>query len=64
MGTGAYIFFALWIPSSLLIVDLMRFREEIGESLTLKFAESARLHREKNLPITSQGVSEPHFEAH
>ena len=62
MGTGAYIFFALWIPSSLLIVDLMRFREEIGESLTLKFAESARLRREQNLPIISLGLGEPDFD--
>jgi len=40
----------------------MYFREEIGESLTLKFAESARLRREQNLPIISLGLGEPDFE--
>lgn len=46
----------------LLITELMHFREEIGESLTLKFAESARLRREQNLPIISLGLGEPDFE--
>lgn len=40
----------------------MHFREEIGESLTLKFAEAARLRRERNLPIISLGLGEPDFE--
>ena len=41
--------------------DAMHFREEIGESLTLKFAESARKRREKGLPIISLGLGEPDF---
>lgn len=39
----------------------MFFRHEIGESLTLKFAESARARREKGLPIISLGLGEPDF---
>jgi len=40
----------------------MYFREEIGESLTLKFAESARKRREQGLPIVSLGLGEPDFD--
>lgn len=40
----------------------MFFRDEIGESLTLKFAESARVRREKGLPIISLGLGEPDFD--
>jgi len=39
----------------------MHFRKEIGESLTLKFAESARKRREQGLPIISLGLGEPDF---
>ena len=46
----------------LLIIEIMYFREEIGESLTLKFAESARLRREQNQPIISLGLGEPDFD--
>ena len=42
--------------------ELMFFREEIGESLTLKFAESARKRRENKLPIISLGLGVPDFE--
>jgi aspartate aminotransferase len=40
----------------------MRFREEVGESLTLKFAESAAKRREMGLPIISLGLGEPDFQ--
>ena len=40
----------------------MFFRKEISESLTLKFAESARLRREQNLPVISLGLGEPDFD--
>lgn len=40
----------------------MHFREEIGESLTLKFAEAANARRMANLPIISLGLGEPDFE--
>lgn len=39
----------------------MKFREEIKESLTLKFAETAAQRRENNLPIISLGLGEPEF---
>lgn len=39
----------------------MIFREEVGESLTLKFAESAARRREMGLPIISLGLGEPDF---
>jgi len=39
----------------------MHFRNEISESLTLKFAEAARHRREQNLPIISLGLGEPDF---
>jgi len=39
----------------------MRFREEIGESLTLGFAEAAARRREAGLPILSLGLGEPDF---
>ena len=40
----------------------MYFRKEIGESLTLKFAESAGKRREQGLPIISLGLGEPDFD--
>jgi len=40
----------------------MRFREEIGESLTLGFAEAAARRREAGLPILSLGLGEPDFD--
>ena len=40
----------------------MYFREEIGESLTLKFAEAAGKRREKGLSIISLGLGEPDFD--
>ena len=40
----------------------MYFRKEIGESLTLKFAESAGKRRELGLPIISLGLGEPDFD--
>lgn len=40
----------------------MYFREEIGESLTLKFAATAAERRRKNLPIISLGLGEPDFD--
>lgn len=40
----------------------MYFREEIGESLTLKFAESARKRKSRGLPIVSLGLGEPDFD--
>lgn len=39
----------------------MLFREEIGESITLKFAEAANERRKKGLPIISLGLGEPEF---
>jgi|26BtaG_2_1085354.scaffolds.fasta_scaffold00002_221 aspartate aminotransferase len=39
----------------------MEFREEIKESLTLKFAEAAVERRKNNLPIISLGLGEPEF---
>src|SRR5690625_4839869 len=39
----------------------MKFREEIKESLTLKFAETATQRRKANLPIISLGLGEPEF---
>lgn len=39
----------------------MEFREEIEESLTLKFAEAAAQRRKDNLPIISLGLGEPEF---
>ena len=39
----------------------MEFREEIKESLTLKFAEAAAERRKNNLPIISLGLGEPEF---
>jgi len=39
----------------------MRFREEIGESLTLGFAEAAGRRRQAGLPILSLGLGEPDF---
>ncbi len=39
----------------------MEFREEIKESLTLKFAEAAADRRKNNLPIISLGLGEPEF---
>jgi len=40
----------------------MYFRKEIGQSLTLKFAESAAKRREQGLPIISLGLGEPDFD--
>ena len=40
----------------------MKFREEVGESLTLKFAESAARRREMGMPIISLGLGEPDFQ--
>lgn len=40
----------------------MKFRHEVGESLTLKFAESAAKRREMGLPIISLGLGEPDFQ--
>lgn len=40
----------------------MYFREEIGESLTLKFANSANERRKKGLSIISLGLGEPDFD--
>lgn len=40
----------------------MLFREEIGESLTLKFAHAAAERRKKGLPIISLGLGEPDFD--
>ena len=40
----------------------MKFREEVSESLTLKFAESAARRREQGLPIISLGLGEPDFD--
>lgn len=37
----------------------MHFRPEIGESLTLKFAEAAARRREQGLPVISLGLGEP-----
>ncbi|MEE9321728.1 MAG: aminotransferase class I/II-fold pyridoxal phosphate-dependent enzyme [Granulosicoccus sp.] len=39
----------------------MKFRPEIGESLTLKFAEAAAVRRKAGLPIYSLGLGEPDF---
>lgn len=39
----------------------MFFREEIGESLTLKFAQAAAERRKMGLPIISLGLGEPDF---
>jgi aspartate aminotransferase len=40
----------------------MYFREEIGESLTLKFAQAANDRRKRGLPIISLGLGEPDFD--
>jgi aspartate/methionine/tyrosine aminotransferase len=40
----------------------MIFRDEIGESLTLKFALTASERRKKGLPIISLGLGEPDFD--
>lgn len=40
----------------------MHFREEIGESLTLKFAAAAAERRKIGLPIISLGLGEPDFD--
>jgi aspartate/methionine/tyrosine aminotransferase len=40
----------------------MEFRKEIGESLTLKFAESANQRRLAGKDIISLGLGEPDFE--
>lgn len=40
----------------------MEFRKEIGESLTLKFAEAANERRSKGYKILSLGLGEPEFE--
>lgn len=40
----------------------MRFREEIGESLTLKFAEAAGARRKEGKEILSLGLGEPDFD--
>ena len=45
-----------------MVTNIMHFREEIGESLTLKFAEAANARRTANLPIISLGLGEPDFE--
>jgi len=39
----------------------MRFRSEVGESLTLKFAEAAGKRRQSGQPIISLGLGEPDF---
>jgi len=39
----------------------MRFRTEVGESLTLKFAEAASQRRNSGEPIVSLGLGEPDF---
>jgi len=39
----------------------MKFRPEIGESLTLKFAEAAASRRKAGMPIYSLGLGEPDF---
>jgi len=39
----------------------MKFREEINESLTLKFAAAARERKAQGLPIISLGLGEPDF---
>lgn len=43
-------------------ITSMHFRPEIGESLTLQFAEAARLRKEAGKPIYSLGLGEPDFE--
>ena len=40
----------------------MIFRKDIGESITLKFAEAANQRRNEGLPIISLGIGEPEFE--
>lgn len=40
----------------------MQFRKEIGESITLKFAEAANDRRKRGLPIISLGLGEPEFD--
>ena len=39
----------------------MLFRKEIGESLTITFAESAARRKQQGLPIVSLGLGEPEF---
>lgn len=39
----------------------MKFREEISKSLTLEFAEAARIRREEGMEVYSLGLGEPDF---
>lgn len=40
----------------------MRFNKEIGESLTLKFAESVAIRKQRGEDVLSLGLGEPDFE--